>query len=375
MLQWFSQRGFGWIARRVYQEWISPKFRWTRALRRAWLRVGSASPGKGAAPSQAQTLYFFFDLQLCPLAFDIATYMAGAELERRRLGLRSVHVVFVPGHGDGLRLELPEYEAAVDAEARRWRLHNLVIPVTALLPACSGYTLCSSREQAEAVFRDSVTHVFPAEWQPGMPTAPLARTVRDAARAGQEVFPLLRATPQALRFADQFLSAHAGGRKPVVITLRQYGFTPGRNSNVDAWVAFADRMDTDQYLPVFLLDTDRSLDVLPEPLRRHVVLQAASWNVQLRMAIYERAHLNMAVVHGPMELCWYNEMCSYVLFCPVNTAPLTAENVLKTEGFEVGKQLPFARPWQRWVWGSDELDAIELEFGRILPELSKVNAS
>ncbi|MGE0876750.1 MAG: hypothetical protein AB7O31_18955, partial [Burkholderiales bacterium] len=97
-------------------------------------------------------------------------------------------------------------------------------------------------------------------------------------------------------------------------------------------------------------------------LRRHAVLQAAAWNVHLRMAIYERAFLNLAVVHGPMELCWYNECCRYLLFCPVNTAALTAEDVLRREGFEPGGQLPFARPWQRWVWEADEPDAIRREF-------------
>jgi len=376
MLQWFRQRGFGWIARRARQEWVSPRFGWTRALRRVFLcAMGSTTEPGSASARDAQTLYFFFDLQLCPLAFDIATYMAAAELERRRLGLRSVHVVFVPGHGDGLRLELPAYEAAVDAEARRWRLHNLVIPVTALLPACSGYTLCSSRAQAEAVFRDAARHVFPAGWQPGLPAAPLARTVRDAARDGIEVFPLLGATPQALRFADQFLAAHAAGRKPLVISLRQYAYTPGRNSDLRAWIAFADRLDRNRYAPVFVLDTNKSLEALPEPLHRHIVLQAASWNVQLRMAIYQRAYLNLAVVHGPMELCWYNEACRYLLFCPVDTAPLTAADVLEREGFEVGKPLPFARPWQRWIWTADELDVIEAEFARMLPELERAGAS
>lgn len=364
-LHWFRQRGLRWLILRLRDEFFAPR---SAALRRVrgFFQADSDEP---AGAGDARTLYFFFDLQLCPLAYDIATYLAAAELERRRRGLDSVHVVFVPGRGDGLRLELPAYDAAVDAEARRWRLHNLVLPVTGLLPSCSGYTLCGSRAEAESLFRDRARHVYPAAWRPSLPVAPLARTVRDAARAGTEVFPLLKAPPHALRFADRYLAAQAGGRKPVVITLRQYAYTPGRNSDIAAWSAFADGVDAAQYAVIFVLDTDKSLDPPPEVLGRHAVLQAASWNVHLRMAIYERAFLNLAVVHGPMELCWYNESCRYLLFCPVNTAPLTDEDVLEREGFEIGKPLPFARHWQRWIWETDEAPTIAREFERMVVDL------
>ncbi len=353
-LDWYRQRGAGWLVRRIRDELVAPRSKLLRGLR--------GSLASAPAGADERTLYFFFDLHLCPLAYDIATYMAGAELERRRLGLASVHVVFVPGQVDGLRLELPAYDAAVDADARRSRLHNLVVPVTGLLPACSGYTLCGSRTEAEALFRDRTRHVYPGAWRPGLPVAPVARAVRDAARAGEPVFPLLQAPAAALGQADRYLAAHAAGREPVVITLREYAYTPARNSNVDAWVAFADGLDARRYAAIFVPDTEKSLDPLPEGLRRHLVLDAAAWNVHLRMALYERAYLNLAVVHGPMELCWYNEHCRYLLFCPVNTAALTTEEVLGREGFEVGGQLPFARPWQRWVWEADDLLAIRREF-------------
>lgn len=362
---WYRQRGLRWILRRARDEFLAPRFAVVRKLREAF-QTAPAAAGEAGDPD---TLFFFFDLQLCPLAFDIATYMAAAELERRRLGIESVHVVFVPGRDDGLRLELPAYEATVDVETRRWRLHNLVLPVTGLLPACSGHTFCATRGDAEALFRSRARHVFPSNWQPALPVAPVARTVRDAARNGIEIFPLLKAPDYALRQAARYFAAHTGGRKPVVITLRQYAFTPARNSDIEAWADFADRLDAGTYAAIFVLDTDTSLDALPEALRRHAVLQAASWNIHLRMAIYERAYLNLAVVHGPMELCWYNESCRYLVFCPVNTAPLTGEAVLEREGFGQDKALPFARPWQRWIWEPDSEAVISREFARLQPVL------
>ncbi len=376
-VHWFRQRGWRWLLRRLRDEWVSPRSRRVRNVRRQLLSMSGASTPAAPRPSgagaiarrDARTLHFFFDLQLCPVAYDIATYLAGAEIERRRLGLDAVHVVIVPGHVDGMRLELPAYDAVIDADARRWRLHNVVVPVLGLLPSCTGYTVCSTRAQAGLLFSECARHVFPAGWEPALPVAPVARVVRDAARAGTQVFPLLRAGAAALRYAAQFIASLPPARELLVITLRQYDYTPGRNSNLDAWARFADRVDAARFVVAFVLDAEVSLDPTPESIRRHRVIHAASWNVQFRMALYERAFLNLSVVHGPMELCWYNEACRYLLFCPVDTAPLTARDFLEKEGFDIGRPLPFARSGQRWIWERDDLEVIEREFAGILDVL------
>jgi hypothetical protein len=376
--QMLQQRGLPWLGRRLQSELVSPTTAPARAVRdvRAALD-GAAGAAAGAAfrrlPDVAsesrRTLYFFFDLSVCPLAYDIATFMAGAELERRRRGLERIHVIVVPGENDRLRLELPEYDAAVGEQGKRWRLHNLVLPVIGLLPSCSGYTLCASRAHARALQLLYARHVHPEGWRPAFPIAPDARKLRAAARAGEAVFPALQASQQALKYVDQFLGSRAGGRRPVVITLRQYGFTPSRNSNLGAWTAFADGLDAARYAAVFVLDTDTALLPVPDAIGRHLVMHAAPWSVPLRMALYERAFVNLAVAHGPMELCWYDEACRYMVFCPVGTGVFTEGDFLQSIGFEIGKSLPFARPWQRWVWKPDDAETIRAEFDRFLPEL------
>lgn len=380
-VHWIQQRGLPWVFRRLRNELTTPTTAPTRAVRNLLAALEGFAVSTAAAlfrwlPSVAydarRTLYFFYDLQVCPIAYDIATFMAGAELERRRRGLARIHVVIVPGRGDGLRLEVPEYDAIVSESARRWRLHNLVVPVIGLMPSCGGFTICASRAHAASLRLLFARHVYPAGWQPAFPVAPEARRVRDAGRAGETVFPLLTAPPRALQYVDQYLGARAARRRVLVVTLRQYAYTPGRNSNVNAWIALADGIDDARYVVVFVLDTDVAMAPVPEEIGRHHVFQAASWNVPLRMALYQRAFLNLAVVHGPMELCWYNEACRYLLFCPVSTAPLTDRELLEKLGFEIGKALPFARPWQQWIWEPDDLEIIRREFTRMVPELESL---
>ena len=76
----------------------------------------------------------------------------------------------------------------------------------------------------------------------------------DAARRGVPVFPGLRVPEQGVRYVRDWLATRTAGRRPIVITLRQYGYAPGRNSNVAAWIEFARRLDKRRYVAVFVLD-------------------------------------------------------------------------------------------------------------------------
>jgi hypothetical protein len=80
------------------------------------------------------------------------------------------------------------------------------------------------------------------------------------------------------------------------------------------------------------------------------------------MALYELAYVNMSLMHGPMELALYNEVCRYAVFIPLGASPQTEKWILTKRGFLIGRDLPFARPWQRLVWEADDLTAIRRTF-------------
>ncbi len=382
-LHWTQQRGWSWVLQRARNELSMPVSRLGRLIRNAIAAaVGGVTSATAALfrrlpaveTDSKHTLYFFYDLQICPIAYDMAIFLSAAELERRRRGLAQIHVVIVPGKRAGMRLERPDYDAVVDEHARRWRLHNLVIPAIGLLPTCAGYTVCSSRTHAWALYLLFARHKFPAGWEVSFPIAPPARTVRDAALAGEVIFPLLKAPRCALKYADRFVAAMPDSRKLVLITLRHYAYTPARNSNIGEWVAFADSLDPDCYVVAFVLDTDTALGRIPAGVSRYAICHAASWSLHLRMALYERAYVNLAVMHGPVELCCHNEACRYITFFPLNSAPLTSTSNVLVEGFEIGKQLPFARPWQRLVWQRDDRETIREAFAQMVEVLRDQDA-
>src|SRR5947209_5345157 len=108
------QHGLSWLIERTRREVRLPTSAPGQVLRNALASIergalrGMAALARAlpnTRPSSRDTLHFFIDLDIAPLTFDCVTGLAAAELHRRRLGLKNIHVVVVPGTIDGLKEE------------------------------------------------------------------------------------------------------------------------------------------------------------------------------------------------------------------------------------------------------------------------------
>lgn len=172
------------------------------------------------------------------------------------------------------------------------------------------------------------------------------RDVTEASRAGEEV-PLLKARPLPL-----------GCQPPVTITLREAESWPHRNSNMPAWLAFAELLSDRGETVIFVRDTHKA----HEPLGNWPTSPMASRELPYRMSLYQSAKANLFVSNGPAVLGIFGDR-PYLQFIeimaddhpyPVNTEKFWREH----QGIAVGEQWPWARPDQRIVWKKDEYDTI-----------------
>lgn len=356
------ERGLSWGMRRLATEIGSPTTVLGKLLRPVvmpFYRLHGRLRHGDAKGVDSDALFFFYDLEISPITYNIVDDLVAAEMMRRRVGAARLHVVIVPGYERGLRHEDADYDAVVNRDARLWRVHHMMVPLFSLMPTCGGYTICASRAEADDILRRwTGGQVYPDGYSLDFPVPPHRRTVFDAARRGEAVFPAFEAPEIARRAVRRWLQVRAGGRRPIVVTLRQYGYMTRRNSRLDDWASFLRGLDPAVYFPVLIPDTESAADLLPPSLSRFAVFTEAAWNVALRLALYEQAWLNMAVVHGPTELCWYSQTSRYLLFMEADTAPQTASALLAADGFQVGGQLPWAGPHQRWVWSGDTQTAL-----------------
>ena len=379
------QEGPAWILRRLQSELTLPTTKPGKILHatlRRTIAAGSAPVRSArrligtAAPVAKDTLYAFYDLKVEPITFDVGWFLTGAELERRRLGLEHIHVVIVPCPDDGLRKEDLRYESMVDRETRRWRIHNILIETVGLLPSCAGLTLAGTRHEVVRIRAAARERIYPRTYEPALPVAHHPNDSLFPARAGTGPIGVLRAGAQALRYIDQWVATHAAGRQMVTITLRNCEYNQARNSNVAAWAEFARGLDLRVWFPVFVLDTERTLGEVPKALQDFVVFREVSWNVGLRMALYERAWLNLGVNNGPMALCWLNERTRYITFKMVTpSVSQTTVAFNRSRGFEPNQSLPFATAFQMWVWEDDSLDVIEREFQQMVARIERQSHS
>lgn len=368
--------GFGWLAKRVSHEVSAPSTapgQLLHTLTRRGIATAAALPRQvrrslhpGSAKA-SETLFAFYDLKVSPITFDFLWFLTAAELHRRRRGLKDIHVVVVPGPHGGVRMEEDDYDAVVDAQERRHRIRNILSSACSTLPSSSGFTVTATREEASTLRASMAQHVFPADYETALPSFVSSRHCMDAARNGEGPIGVLRATADMLERADHWIAQRAQGRPVVTITSRAYGYMPARNSNSEAWAAFARSLDPNRYLPVIIPDLEETIKGVPAAFSGLTICPEASRSVAFRMALYERVYVNMGVNTGPMGLCWLNDRTRYLTF--KMASPDVPQNTLEYYsmlGFQPGHSLPFATPTQRLVWSDDTFEAIDAEFAKLV---------
>jgi hypothetical protein len=317
---------------------------------------------------EEDALYLFYDLSVNTLNFEFLYSLARMDIERRKAGKQRVHVVIVPQKKGSLfdfsrqSMERINQNAPLESD-NDWFMHNVVIPSVVLMPACSGITLCGSRREARNLAENYSNSRFPQQYDVDNPVEldSVLRVLDQGEYFGYGQ-PFV-SSQSAVGFVRQWLDANGVLQdKCVVITLRDYGLERDRNSDLDVWKCFAQHIKKMGYVPIFVKDTYS--DFRQDTLNEYLVFHVASWNIQIRMALYEEAYLNMTVNTGPYLLCMFNEKVRYLNFFHVSQQSYSGNEAYHTSmGTSVGTQYPAHTPFQKWVWGgSDDCELILAEF-------------
>lgn len=320
-----------------------------------------------------RTLAAVYDLRRNPISFDFAMFLIAAEIERVRRGLQRIQLIFAPADHNLPYYLPPGYGQVINDDSRRWRFCNILLPMQDFLPSIAGHMVCADRIQAYQLAK-SYAGVFPG---------PVLNIDVPIHLNYQQVNGLLtqdfgghklQASRQGLCYADQWLKERAKGRKLVTITLRQYGFLAQRNSDTKAWIDFALSLDPSDYFVVLIPDTDAALEPAAPPPEGLTLFPEAAFNLGLRMAVYERAWLNLATAGGPMMILLLSSCRFLIMRILVEDSFLSTPQHVRALGFKVGEQPAYLAPTQRLVWEIDSSDVIQREFLRMKAIIDQTNS-
>lgn len=267
-----------------------------------------------------------YDLTVCPPTYDFISFLGEAERHRIAIGAEAIDVIFQPGPADGFREDvLPDSNAS-----RIGMLHRVCVGACRLLPSVRNVEVLKSRRRIEG------DDVFPV----GYAEKP------ELQNYGCSFFRTSSAVLGSSKIAQSHVK-RCHKRPYVTITLRQSSHWPERNSNVQAWEIAAGHIESLGFDVVWVHDSEsESADQF-------------SWDVDLRLALYEKAEMNLGVNNGPMCMLFYAN-ARYIIFKMVTPGipwcePEFFTSIGMLEGDTHGGR-------GRLVWGPDDAQTIIREF-------------
>jgi hypothetical protein len=289
-----------------------------------------------------RTLTAFYDLAVGPVSFDFVTFMLKAEIARRARSAEKLHMVIVP-FARGVAGMFRDKTALYDEHEMRWRLWNICIPACQLMGA--SVTLATDWDQAKRLCAEA----WPADWD--------RQTLKDRrhligdlialAKKGTAI-PMLSASEHARRKVRE---AYGRLRKPVVTVTLRNTYLRERNSDRGMWQRAMDHIESQGFAVALLEDTSVALAN---------GVGYGELNLDVRMACYQEAALNLQANNGAASLCWFSDR-PYRMFGAGVPADEWGDLFVK-QGLPLGETWPWAKCGQKIVYGATTLEQIVAEF-------------
>lgn len=296
-----------------------------------------------------------YDLSSNSISYDFAFFLAAAESYSIKKGCTSFFVNIIRVENDAFKGSA--YSEIFDEESLKWKLDNIIIPLISLYPKCSGYKISPRYENIQLLPQEKIIYpqFYSANYSPTLDYKEIFLILKENKFTG------FRASKQGIRYINLWLKKKNITRRVVTITLRNYNFDTSRNSNIDEWVKFANWLIKEGFSPVFLPDTDSSF-IPDERLSSFFEFVEPSWNLGLRMALYENSYLNF-VTSGPAAIAKLNRKVRYIDMHPIiEESQEASKKNFEKMGLEVGENYNFSNWYQILSWKDDNFKNITKEF-------------
>lgn len=279
------------------------------------------------------TLTAVYDLKRAPITYDFVVFMVIVDCVRQLGGHDDIHLTII---ADQFRRITPRDHLLEDPE-KQWRVKNCILDNVELLPTITRVELCKTRPDRTYDFPEGTTPYTPAQ---------LTRYVK----AG--------ADPKVL-CAPASLWPPTGPY--ITLSLRQSWNFPARNVDHAEWFKFYEYLISKHHKVIVIPDMEDDLtkqDYKKYPWQIHL---GASYDIRLRMALYEGAELNIASANGPAAMLFLSH-CKVLQLDHRRGGVLSDEVLAGLNGFAPGGQYPWSGPDQRLVPKDSDFNTLVEEY-------------
>lgn len=285
---------------------------------------------------QIRILNAVYDLGVSPPTYDFISFLAEAERARVERNYDVIDISFQPGPMHGFRND----DLPPDAATRDGMLWRVCAGIARLLPSVRNVHLLKERSRIAG-------DVFPDGWDEDKPISHYGAQYQRAATS------IFKASGSAKKWASKFSKPYA------TITLRQSSYHPDRNSNLEEWFAVAAWLVENGIQPIFLPDSEGgSLGQWPS-------CPEASFDIDLRAALYEGAVINLGVSNGPMYLIPFLEARYLIFNINVESTHSSTTQFLFSHGIAKGDETVFGGNG-KVVWKPDTAENVIAELAEFV---------
>lgn len=306
--------------------------------------------------------YAIYDLEFYPNTFNFIEFLVLCNNESKKRENRNFFVLFIPRKNNSLNKN-SHYNKIIDDDSYNWRLYNLLFPLVSCSNRCIGFNYFHSRELGYDFIKNK--ELFPTyyskSFQQPLEVGDIYNDTNILKHAS------ISPPSKSLSIVKNWLKYNKINKKYVTISIRDQKFDKVRNSKINQWILFADYLISKNYTPIIIPDTESELDIV-SLFPNCVISYEASYNVLFRIALNQFAYTNLFVSHGPLSLCAFNRLSSYIIMHYGPKEGSITDNVKaykEANDFYEGNY-KFSLNNQIRSWKEDTLENIKNEFNKII---------
>lgn len=247
-----------------------------------------------------------YDLNFNSPSYNFVQFILCAECYCLEKGIEGYTVVVVPKEMHP-SLDWSSFTESYGDDAIAYRSIFLFGTLSALGSRCRGFQLLPSRKELSAALGQRA--VYPPSY--GLGQTERFEVLLHAELRANGVRCELAVPRHVERLMAQWPILSTGA-KIVTITIRHSKFDVVRNSNMPAWLAFADHIKGRGFTPIFIPDSDQPFSNFESQEYIENVGFCAAYHPGIRLFLYKRAFVNFFVPNGPGALVLYSSDIRYI---------------------------------------------------------------